>query len=91
MAGNVDSARGALFKNERKEGNQPDYRGEIEIMQPLQPGKYFLSSWLKTSGQGNKYLSIAVGGPKNAVQPQRPDARPAAPKRETDWDDDAPF
>lgn len=48
---------GAMFKND-KQGNEkrPDYTGKINV-----EGKdYFLSSWIKESKDGNKFLSLSV-------------------------------
>jgi uncharacterized protein (DUF736 family) len=52
-----DTNRGALFKNDKKESDRhPDYRGSINV-----GGKeYWLSSWLKTSAKGTRYMSLAV-------------------------------
>jgi len=48
---------GALFKNKNKESDKhPDYRGSINVN-----GKdFWISSWLKTSKAGEKYMSISV-------------------------------
>jgi len=48
---------GALFKNKKKASeNHPDYRGTINVN-----GKdFWISSWLKTSKAGEKYMSLSV-------------------------------
>jgi uncharacterized protein (DUF736 family) len=47
---------GALFKNDKKTHEKhPDYRGEAEI----NGQKYRVSSWLKTSKAGNKFMSLS--------------------------------
>jgi len=48
---------GALFKNKNKESDKhPDYRGSINVN-----GKdFWISSWLKTSKAGEKYMSLSV-------------------------------
>lgn len=48
---------GALFRNKRKDKpNHPDYTGRIDA-----DGKEFwVSSWIKTSKAGEKFMSIAL-------------------------------
>lgn len=68
---------GALFRNDRKETDKhPDYRGEINV----DGVDYWISSWLKTSSKGTKFMSLAVT-PK--------DDKPAKPQKQID--DDVPF
>ena len=62
---------GALFKNSRKEKvTHPDYRG------PCMVGGVELevSAWLKTSGNGTKYMSLSFG---EKWEPNQVTARPA--------------
>ena len=47
---------GALFKNERKEGKGPDYKGDITV----DGTAYWIAGWLKESKNGKKYMSLAV-------------------------------
>lgn len=48
---------GALFRNDRKETDKhPDYRGELNVGGV----EYWVSAWLKTSGKGTKFMSLAV-------------------------------
>lgn len=63
-----NSLRGALFVNDRKEKDtHPDYRGSLED----DTGREFwVSAWIKTSGKGAKYLSLALT-PKNDDAPQQ--------------------
>lgn len=47
---------GVLFKNDRKEKEtQPDYKGSSEIAGV----EYWLSAWIKTGKNGNKFMSLA--------------------------------
>ena len=47
---------GALFKAEKKSDKHPDYTGSLNV-----GGKdYFISSWLKTSKAGTKFMSLSV-------------------------------
>ena len=49
--------RGVLFKNDDKQSDKhPDYKGSINI----DGVEYWLSSWIKTSKQGNKFMSLSV-------------------------------
>lgn len=59
--------RGTLFKNTNKESDQhPDYKGSINI----EGVEYWLSSWIKTSSKGAKFMSLSVK-PKE-VKPEEP-------------------
>lgn len=53
-----ETNRGALFSNkEHKTSDKaPDYKGSINI----DGVEYWLSSWIKTSKQGNKFMSLSV-------------------------------
>ncbi len=73
---------GALFRNDRKETDKhPDYRGEINVGGT----DYWISAWLKTSGKGTKFMSLAVT-PKEDKPP-----KPAKPSKQLDDDQDIPF
>ena len=56
---------GALFKNEKKSDKHPDYRGSINV----NGIDYWLSSWLKISKSGEKFMSLSVQ-PKEAQAPK---------------------
>jgi uncharacterized protein (DUF736 family) len=48
---------GALFKNtDKKTDKHPDYTGSINI----EGVEYWLSSWIKVSQKGVKFMSLAV-------------------------------
>ena len=50
---------GAFFKNEKKEGKQPDYRGNINV-----GGKMMdIAGWVTTSQGGKKYISLKIQEP----------------------------
>lgn len=52
-----DTNRGALFKNERKEQeSHADYRGSLNV----DGTDYWVSSWIKTSKNGQKFMSLSV-------------------------------
>lgn len=72
---------GALFKNDRKQSERhPDYRGSINVGGQ----EFWISSWLKTSKSGTKFMSLSVS-PKE-------DQPVAAPAQAAAIDDsDVPF
>lgn len=50
---------GAIFKNDKKQGNQPDYRGKVNVN-----GKEMeIALWLKESSKGTKYFSCSFNEP----------------------------
>jgi hypothetical protein len=88
--------RGALFKNDKKtKDSDPAYKGSIDI----DGVEYWISSWLNTSGQGVKYMSLEATpkeqAPQRAPARQAPShdaarARQLAP-RQDERDQDVPF
>jgi uncharacterized protein (DUF736 family) len=49
--------RGALFKNEEKDGeNDREYSGTLNI----EGAEYWLSGWVRVSKNGRKYLSLSL-------------------------------
>jgi hypothetical protein len=70
-----NSNRGSLRKNPAKHEDQhPDYKGTIEI-----DGKQFwLSAWIKTDGDGAKWMSLSAQPRQTPAQVHRP---PLAPQR----------
>ena len=61
---------GTLFRNDRKTGKQPDYRGECKIRGEM----YEIGAWVKESTHGKKYFSFQFsepysGGGGNQSQP----------------------
>lgn len=76
--------RGALFKNDKKDSDaHPDYKGSINVGGT----EYWLSSWIKTSAAGAKYMSLSV---KAKDAPQKPAPKPA-PQSIADLDSEIPF
>lgn len=52
---------GALFKNKNKRAdNHPDYTGNCTV----EGKKLNIAAWLKTSGKGEKYMSISFSEPQ---------------------------
>ena len=63
-----DTNRGAIFKNDRKEKDtHPDYKGTLNVAGV----EYWVSSWIKTSQKGSKFMSLSVT-PKDAQQTPAP-------------------
>lgn len=82
---------GALFKND-KEGNEnrPDYKGSINVGGV----DFWISSWLKTSKKGTKYMSLSVQPKEETHQQgmaQAQQAVQAPPPADDQFDDDIPF
>lgn len=75
--------KGYLFKNDNKKNeNHPDYNGKIVLANNKE---YYLSAWVNTSKNGNKYLSINIGNETT------PAPAPAPAKKVANYDDDLPF
>jgi uncharacterized protein (DUF736 family) len=82
---------GAIFKNDKKETeNHPDYKGSARVAGV----DYWVSVWVNTSANGNKYMSTSYT-PKEAanpvVAPQVTQAVAPAEMTIEDMDDDIPF
>jgi hypothetical protein len=52
-----DSNKGALFKNDKKEGdNDPDYTGTINV----EGSEFWISAWVNTAKSGMKYMALKI-------------------------------
>lgn len=72
---------GSLFKNDKKEAeNHPDYKGNALI----DGIEYWVSSWINTSKDGKKYMSLKF----NAKDEQ---GQKATKKIQEELSDDIPF
>lgn len=59
--------RGVLFKNNKKETEKhPDLSGSINI----NGTEHWLNAWRKTSQNGNTFISLSIGKPKEAQKPK---------------------
>ena len=68
----------AIFKNDQKEGSQPDYRGNLNV-----EGKdYEIALWVKESKAGKKFFSGKIQEPRKQSKPKQKD---------DDVDGDIPF
>lgn len=71
---------GVLFKNDQKEGKQPDYRGKCEI-----EGKaYEIAAWIR-EGEKGKFMSLKFQEPRQKQEKPKPKAG------FDDMEDDIPF
>lgn len=58
---------GAIFKNDKKQGNQPDYRGKVNVN-----GKEMeIALWFKESSKGMKYFSCSFSEPRMNETPKQ--------------------
>ena len=58
---------GAIFKNDKKQGNQPDYRGKVNVN-----GKEMeIALWFKESSKGTKYFSCSFSEPYVNEKPKQ--------------------
>ena len=81
-----NSNSGVLFKNDDKSSEKhPDYKGSLNV----NGVDYWLSSWLKTSKAGAKYMSLSVT-PKNANNTRAPVQSKSAPADDF-GDSEVPF
>jgi uncharacterized protein (DUF736 family) len=75
---------GALFRNKDKQGGKhPDYKGSLNVSGT----EYWISSWLKTSKAGEKYMSLSIQ-PK---APAKVTPKSREPGEDDDFGDDVPF
>lgn len=69
---------GALFKSKNKKTDKhPDYTGDIYLDGTL----YWLSAWVKNTKNGDKFLSVSVGGEK----------KPKEENKNTGGNEEVPF
>ena len=76
---------GALFKNDKQNDRQPDYRGSWTDANGTE---YWLSAWIKQSKSGQTFMSLSA----TAKEPsQAPAAAPAPAPAAMEFDNDIPF
>ena len=95
----ANNAKGALFKNDRKQGNNhPDYKGNFTLTRELLSDwaaalgssnelKVYMSAWIK-KGQTGNYLSLSVEAP---WKKDGGSTRPAPKPQSRDDEEEAPF
>lgn len=83
---------GTLFRaKEKRKDTSPDYTGDIMINGQL----FWLSAWIK-EGRSGKFMSVAIGQPKEqrgnpTADAPAPAPAKAKPKPDADFNDDLPF
>jgi len=76
-----NNMRGVLFKNDRKEKDtHPDYKGQSEV----NGVEYWLSAWIKTDKNGNKFMSLSFQA-KDEAKPQQKPAPQSSTAKPSKW------
>lgn len=85
MAFEHKEGQGSLFKNEKQNDRQPDFKGTINIGGVT----YEIAAWEKTSQRGGSFLSLQASLPREKSEgaPSASYQRPAAPV----YQQEAPF
>lgn len=78
-----NSNSGVLFKNDKQNERQPDYRGSWT---DANGNEYWLSAWIKKSQKGESFMSLSATA-KEPSQAPAPAPAPAA----MEFDNDVPF
>lgn len=90
MSDNQKVGQGALFKND-KQGveKRPDYTGSATILNKA----FYISAWLTTSQNGQKYMSLAFKEktPNAGAGAGNEQAPASDPAQSTAVDDEIPF
>lgn len=86
MAYEHKEGQGSLFKNEKANDRQPDFKGTIVIGGVT----YEVAAWEKTSQRGTKFLSLQASLPRGRAeqQPQQPVYQ--APTLQTQYTEEFP-
>lgn len=98
MAYEHKEGQGSLFKNEKQNDRQPDFKGTILINGTT----YEIAAWGRTSQKGEQYFSLQASLPRerSAARPSQPamphnDTPPVEPSYSTSHisedDEDLPF
>ena len=84
MAYEQREGSGALFKNFKKEGKQPDWRGDAMFKGEM----IEVSGWTKPTSKGGEFISLSIKE-KQAYTPKQ-ETKSSDPAF-ADMDDDIPF
>lgn len=60
MAYELKEGQGSLFKNEKQNDRQPDFRGHIMVGGTI----YDVAGWQRTSQNGKEYISLQAALPR---------------------------
>lgn len=88
MSGYDNTNKGVLFKNERKQGKQPDYNGSINV----DGVEKDIAAWLQKGKSGKMFMSLKVSDkyvPDNQGQEQQRPQQQTIP--EASVDEEIPF
>lgn len=90
MAYEHKEGQGSLFKNEKQNDRQPDYKGTILIGGVT----YEVAAWERTSQRGSKYLSLQASMPRERSEqdaaPRPQYNRPQAPSYQPSYQPSMP-
>ena len=79
MADYDNTNRGALFKNDRHQGDSdPEYKGSLNVGGV----EYWLNAWINVSKAGAKYMSLSVRPKQQEAAADRKPAMAGAPAEE---------
>lgn len=89
MAFEHKEGQGTLFRNEKQNDRQPNFKGTINIGGVI----YEIAAWEKTSQRGGTFLSLQASLPreKSEAAQSAPYQRPAAPAPTPAYHQEAPF
>ena len=83
-----NNLRGVLFKNnDKQKETHPDYKGSVMV----DGVEYWLSSWIKTSKKGDKFMSLSVQPKQQQAAKPAKQAPQAVDTSGFDDDPDLPF
>lgn len=77
MAYEHKEGQGSLFKNEKQNDRQPDYKGTILIGGVT----YEVAAWERTSQRGSTYLSLQASLPRERNEQAQPSYQAQAPSQ----------
>lgn len=94
MAYELKEGQGSLFKNEKQNDRQPDFRGHIMVGGTI----YDVAGWQRTSQNGKEYISLQAALPRERTdapvqqyQAPAPAPAPSADDFKETVVDDLPF
>lgn len=86
MAYEHKEGQGSLFKNEKQNDRQPDYKGTIVIGGTT----YEIAAWEKTSQRGSKFLSLQAQLPREHNEQKQVYQSPAPEPIRESYQEDLP-
>lgn len=84
----MKEGQGSLFKNEKQNDRQPDFKGRIMIGGAM----YEVAGWQRTAQNGKNYISLQAALPREKTDaPASPVPAPSADDYIEAVEDDLPF